>query len=605
MSGGWLMSRLNLLLAAVAGLLLVTLARADEPPRVGLRWVERVQVTYDAESRSVSRLRVRVVDPHPEKKLDFVWQPAAGNWPGIDPQTHAATGQGRLTWRVRGSPNYDPRTVYSTYDGEMRNGRPEGRGRLELRSGAFLDGTWKAGLLEGMGVSRDARGNRYEGEFVAGKAEGFGRLSARDGSIYEGAFRNGVRHGVGTLRLAGGTVYRSEWRDGVEIGADRPDVLADATVGGLLRAQAGGGDAGKVEMSVGIDYRITDQQEIQYQHLVRDEDVAIYPVSQEFNDAWSGTGVIREDYGIYGADWENDYAFVQVDLETADESRVKLDAMSLDVSNSYAYRKPMLTLQRHVGCVAFRPTFNFLNHGWGAVRNPRLSVRFTSPERPGESSPAYALAIEDFEEGADVSLLDPLRQAGVDTDRLESERFQCRSREQLGVCRAQVFNSVGFGDIAEFVYGDDILSTTAAGEIEYQYADDFGDVFDVKEAFEVELMLTVIQVPEELAECGDGGFPAGEALRYFDVRLPVNRSDYSIEIPVRGNRNVRDYTARLKISSEMTSYHEFTAAARFADGSIRRSKPISLFYFRPRWPTFVSDVPLPACYLDPGFGSSC
>lgn len=595
------MRLLFLIAVALTVMLASATVRADE----GRHWAERIQVTYDAASRSVSRVTVRVVDPHPEKNLDFVWEPAAGNWPGIDPETSAATGKGRLVWRVRGSADYDPRTVYSTYVGELRDGRAEGQGRLELRSGAFFEGSWKAGLLDGEGVSVDEQGNRYEGRFVAGRADGEGRLLSRDGSIYEGTFRAGLPHGAGTTRLAGGTVYRSEWRNGVEMGAARPDMLADATVGGLLKAQSGGGDAGKVDMSVVIDQRITSQQEIQYQHLVRDEDVAIYPVDQAFNDAWSGAAVIRDDDYVYARDWDRDYAFVQADLETTDGSRVKLDGMSLEVANSVAYRKPMLTLQRHAGCVAFRPTFNFVNWGWGGARNPQLHVRFTSPERPGEASPTYTLPLGDFEDGVDVSLLEPLQQAGVDTGKLESERFQCQSRDQLGVCRAQLFNSVGFGEIADFVHGEDILSTTASGEIEYQYADDAGNTYPMKEAFEVDLMLAVIEIPESLAECGDGGYPGAEALRYLDVKLPVNQSNYSVDIPVRGNKNLKDYTARLKISSEMSSFHQFTAAAQFADGSIRRSKPVSLFYFRPRWPTFVSDVPLPACYLDPGFGSTC
>src|SRR5690606_1386748 len=144
----------------------------------------------------------------------------------------------------------------------------------------------------GKGLQRDAAGNRYEGEFAAGRAEGQGRLMARDGSIYEGPFRAGRKHGRGTTRLAGGTQYASEWRDGVELGGTRPDALADLTVGGLLRAQSGGGDAGKVEMSVVVDQRITAQQEFQFQHLVRDEDVAIYPMSDEANHAWNGTGTI-------------------------------------------------------------------------------------------------------------------------------------------------------------------------------------------------------------------------------------------------------------------------------------------------------------------------
>lgn len=591
-------------IAAAAWLALVV---ACPPARAGdgENWAERTQVVYNAATRSVSRVTVRVVDPEPEKNLDFVWEPDPVNLPGIDPVTHAATGKGRLVWRVRGSANYDPRAVYSTYVGEMRDGRPDGQGRLELRTGAVMEGTWKDGLLEGEGSYRHADGSLYEGSFVAGRADGQGRLAARDGSIYEGGFRAGRRDGRGTTRLAGGTVYESDWRDGVEIGGDRPDVLADARIGGLLRAQAGGGDAGKVEMSVVVDQRITSQQEVQYQHTIRDQDIAIYPVSQFLNDAWNGTGTISQDNGDFIPFWDKTYAFVEADLQSTNGARVKLDSMALDVSSSAAYRKPMLTLQAHRGCVAFRPTFNFLNYGWGEVRNASLSVRFTNPERPGEASPTYSMPLEDFSDGLDVSLVGPLEQAGLDTAALATARFQCRNRDQLGVCRAKLFNTVRFGEVAPFIYGDGILSTTAQGDIDYQYADDAGNLFPVKEHFEVELMMAVIEVPEELAECGDGGYPAAESMRYQEVDLPVGQSNYSVEIPVRGNRNIKDFTARLKISSEMTSYHQFTVTARFADGSTRSSKPVSLFYFKPRFPTFETQVKLPACYLDPAFGSTC
>ena len=46
-------------------------------------------------------------------------------------------------------------------------------------------------------------------------------------------------------------------------------------VGGLLKAQDGGGDAGKVEIGVVVDERMTQQSDMQYQHLVREEDIAI------------------------------------------------------------------------------------------------------------------------------------------------------------------------------------------------------------------------------------------------------------------------------------------------------------------------------------------
>ena len=97
----------------------------------------------------------------------------------------------------------------------------------------------------------------------------------------------------------------------------RPDALADATVGGLIKAQSGGGDAGKVEIGIVVDQRMTQQSDMQYQHLVRDEDIAIYPLAEDMNAAWNGTGEINSYAGNFnGIDWENAPAFVDVDVGT-------------------------------------------------------------------------------------------------------------------------------------------------------------------------------------------------------------------------------------------------------------------------------------------------
>lgn len=568
---------------------------------------ERTQVIYDAVSRSVSRVAVKVVDPHPELGLDFVWEPARGNWPGVEPGSGLATGPGTLTWRVKGSADYDPAGVFSTYRGGMLSGAPHGQGRIERRDGSFEEGVWQAGRIEGMGSSRDAAGNRYDGAFAAGLFEGRGRLAFADGSIYEGEFRAGRRHGTGTTLLAGGTRYTSQWRDGAEQAGTRPDVVADLAVGGLIRAQTGGGDAGKVEMSVVVDQRITAQQQVQFQHLVRDEDVAVYPVDQAANDAWNGGGTIIENYDHFARIEPDDvYAFMQVGMKTTDDSRVRLDSMELEVAYSDAYRKPMLSLESHLGCVGFRPTFSFMNHGWGPVENPRMTVRFTSDERPGEATPDYSVAIDGFAEGVDVSVRDALVQAGVDARKLETERFFCESYDRIGECRAQVLGSVDFGRVGGFVTGENILQTLATGEIAYDYSDDRGNVYSVQENFRVPITLTVVEISEDVAECGDGGAMAAEALRYIDVELPVGSENYAIDLPIRGNKNVKDYTARLKIFSEMSSLHSFTPVIKFADGSTRRSKPVTLFYYKPRpWPDFYSEVQLPQCYLDAGFGGMC
>jgi hypothetical protein len=587
-------------LASALSLMVALCESYATPDRTSGAWVERVQVIYLSQSHSVVRRAVRVWDPHPEKKLDFVWEPATGTDPGIAADG-TISGKGKLVWRVRGSASYDPQTIYSVYAGELRDGRPNGNGRLEIRSGEVLDGNWTNGRLEGKGIHVDADGNRYEGMFAGGIANGQGRLLARTGEIFEGEFRDGLKQGMGKTRLAGGTTYESQWDHGKETGAKRPDALADATVGGLIKAQSGGGDAGRVDIGIVVDQRMTQQSDMQYQHLVRDEDIAIYPVSEDMNAAWNGTGEITSYSGSFdGMDWENAPAFVEVDVGTSDGSRVKFNSLALEVQSSDAYRKPMLSLVGHQGCVGFRPSFSFKNNGWGDVRDASISVQFTG-ESPDETaaSRSFTKQIGTFNNGTDVFLDDLIADAGVDTQKLASERFSCQSMDSIGVCKSQVFNKVGFGEIADFVWGDQKLMTTAKGSLSYSWADDQGNVNQATEPFRVDISLAVIEVPSELAECGDGFGGSPEALRYQDVKLPINQRDYSVDLPIRGNKNLSSYAAHLKMSSEMSSFHQFQAVAKFADGSERRSKTVSLFYYRPKPSDFVSTAEPAACYLKP------
>jgi len=566
-------------------------------------WAERVQVIYQAETKSVLRKKIRVWNEAPERNLDFVWEPAAGQpGDGVNPDG-TISGKGKLVWRVRGSASYDPATIYSTYVGEMRDGRPNGAGRMEIRSGEVFDGQFADGRLNGKGMHNDAAGNRYEGAFRSGLPNGKGTFFARTGEIFAGSFVDGLRHGKGTTRLAGGTSYESEWVMGKEI-STRPDAVADASRGGLLKIQSGSDAASKVEIGVVVDQRMTQQSDMQYTHLVRDEDIAIYPVSPELNDFWNGTGEIAANsYAFDGIDWEEAPAFVEVDVGTTDGSRVKLQDLKLQVSGSDAYRKPMLTLEPHIGCVGFRPDFTIKNYGWGDVKDLKMSIQFTGEEAGGATSRTFTRDVGTFADGIDVGIQSVLDEAGVNTAKLANERFNCQSRDSLNVCRSQVFNNVGFGEVSDYVYGEDKLFTTATGKFDYSWSDDYGNTYQASEPFRVSIALATIELPDEMAECGDGFGGAPEALRYQDVKFRIGQRDYTIDMPVRGNRNVKSYTARLKMSAEISSFHQFQVAAEFADGSVRQSKPVSLFYIRPRIPNFVPAEPA-ACYLPPS-SSGC
>ncbi len=51
----------------------------------------------------------------------------------------------------------------TTYQGEFKNGIPEGWGRVEYSSGEIYEGDWKNGSANGYGIFTDKRGNEYSG----------------------------------------------------------------------------------------------------------------------------------------------------------------------------------------------------------------------------------------------------------------------------------------------------------------------------------------------------------------------------------------------------------------------------------------------------------
>jgi hypothetical protein len=566
-------------------------------------WAERSMVLYDAANRTVVRRTIRVWDPHPEKALDFVWEPDASLPLTASSQGAALEGKGRLTWRVKGSPSYDPRTVYSEYSGEVRDGRPHGVGELRFRSGETMRGTFEAGLLEGEGLWIDAAGNRIEGAFHAGRPDGHAVERRITGEIYEGAFRDGQRDGKGQLKLAGGASFDGEWRNGAEV-SGRPAMLADRTVGGVLKAQTGANAADKAEFTVAIDQRMTEQADMRYTQYVDDQSVQIYPEDEAFNTAWNGDGQMNGAGTFDFVDWSDAPAFVEIGLATKDGSRVAVNKLELQVESSKEYRKPMLGVANHMGCVGFRPSFNFVNNGWGAAEKASVTVKFVNSGTGAETG-EYSKQIGDFDEGADVMIDDLLQQAGVDVGTLARKRFQCPSLASIGVCRSQAINSVNFGAVADTIdtaSEEQIISTTAQGQIDYEWTDADGQKVQASEGFETIISLAAIEVPDASAECGAGMGMAPEALRYQDVDLPLGKENYTIDMPVRGNKNISKYTARLKMHSERSSIHQMEAAATFADGSMRKSKPIRFFFLMPRDSMFASDTAPQQCYLEEGFG---
>ncbi|PTU74100.1 C13 family peptidase [Pseudomonas mangrovi] len=99
----------------------------------------------------------------------------------------------------------------SRYRGEVVDGLLQGPGRLDYDSGAWFEGQFKDGQPDGHGEWRGLFGEHYVGEFRAGLFDGRGVLIYEDGTRYEGQFRQSRMHGEGTLTQAG-SVYRGEFK---------------------------------------------------------------------------------------------------------------------------------------------------------------------------------------------------------------------------------------------------------------------------------------------------------------------------------------------------------------------------------------------------------
>ena len=102
----------------------------------------------------------------------------------------------------------------SVYEGDIKDGKFHGRGRLLYPHGDEYQGEYQDGLMHGQGVYTYANGSRYEGEFVAGRFQGKGKYERQEGGVYEGEFKNNEYHGQGKY-TNGDQFYQGSFKEGV------------------------------------------------------------------------------------------------------------------------------------------------------------------------------------------------------------------------------------------------------------------------------------------------------------------------------------------------------------------------------------------------------
>ena len=533
--------------AAVALVLAATAAAAD----TGV-WQKRSQLVWNETDGKLVRKAYLAWNAAPDLDLEFAWD-------GTDRGDGPIDGEGRLVWRERGAPAYDPTAVYSDYVGDVRNGRPDGEGRLKTRDGLVYVGAWRGGAMEGEGRIRFASGEAFEGRFVAGHPDGAGRLTTPDGRTWQ-----------------------SVWRDGAEVERKPAE-------DSIRLAQAEG-----VAVNVYIDSRLNDEFRSaadedgfdRFAYRIDDADgvLRIRPDDDDLVSHWKGDDPIK---ATLRQGWSNYFeeatqfgpVFVVVDIANEENQTAEVVGAWLDIAESMSDLQPYLDAWGPAdGCnTRLEPVFSLFNSGWGGVENARLTYAFGTEQQPLDQ--AYVTEVGSIDTFAEVSLLDAVQALGLDLDRLRNDDFQCTSEDAYAACLADWQDSELLAPLRGALFSDDNaqLLTRMWGILEYTWTDIKGGTHQRSSPVIIDFPVLDVSFGPE---CGAGGpvergFPTAKLpLDVENARIPINYTD---TIAPREQKRFG-----LNFVADKSSQHRFRFVVELADGRTVASPEIDLLYFLPR-----------------------
>ena len=102
------------------------------------------------------------------------------------------------------------------YEGEWRNGVPDGQGTLYYTNGDVFKGGMLRGVYNGQGELVRPNGDFVRGTWLIGIKDGLFEELWNDGSEYfKGSYQNGKRNGLGVLRMKDDKIYEGEFKDNI------------------------------------------------------------------------------------------------------------------------------------------------------------------------------------------------------------------------------------------------------------------------------------------------------------------------------------------------------------------------------------------------------
>jgi hypothetical protein len=550
-------------------------------------WRTRTQPVFDPVERTLVRRMYMVWDAMASRDLDFVW--IAGSL--RDDRQGKVNGVGRLIWRFKGKPAYDPASVFAEYRGAMKDGRADGEGSYFDATGISYRGSWKDGLMDGRGTLMLPGGDEYAGELRAGKANGSGRYVDVTGEMFEGSFVDGERDGLGTTTLPNGESYRSRWVHGKETEDSRRLRLAQS--GGQL-AQTGGDD---VRIAVTVDRsKARDRRDLAYAASSSAARLVIEPDNQRLMAMWKGNGEIElnqteegetSEYGVFSLNKGQLLPLTLVfEVQNRSSGPVAVAGAYLAVDSSASDLEPAIQLNRALavcGDTPYKPTFRLENFGWGPAENAEMRFAFANPSVSAQPRANVAKRVGNIARTANVDLEPELKAAGVNTATLASRSrsgFVC-SGVTPPACLQQVKASGVFGSIAAQVglQGPTGIYVNLHGTLDYNWRDAAGAAQTRSSPYNVLLPLGHIKIE---AECGEGGEREVIAAKPIEFRL--DQSGY--RLPVSFQRSIpagRTSQYALTVKAAKSSQHNFKVVLQLADGREVASRPVSLLYYWPSW----------------------
>ncbi len=104
-----------------------------------------------------------------------------------------------------------------SYEGAIKNGRPNGEGKMTWSSEVYYEGSFKNGNRHGYGKMVNKK-MTYDGEWRDDMIGDQGAAIFENGDEYLGAFMDGSIHGKGTMRYKNGALYSGDWQNGIPHG---------------------------------------------------------------------------------------------------------------------------------------------------------------------------------------------------------------------------------------------------------------------------------------------------------------------------------------------------------------------------------------------------